>query len=342
MTSRQFLHGPQRANLTDLTIYRFEKKPSNGYMRSAMTEKRPDVRWGALLGMLERIASLDFSRSLTISDKADELDAVASGLNVVSEELEAGVVQRSRLEEVVTQLEVANKDLEAFSASPAHDLRSPLLIVTNFSHYLRESLGDSLNEQEDEYRQRIWTAGHHMIHIVDDLRDLADVNRIDVRRADVDLSGMAREIINDLRVLVPDRDVRFTSDPKIMAVGDQSLLRVLLTNLIQNAWKYTGRSDGAWIELGVAEDEGDVPTYYVRDNGIGFDNVNRDVIFQAFERLHTRAEFAGSGLGLATVERIVRRHGGRVWAEGTPGEGAVFRFTLAQVQEVTPADAPAS
>ena len=307
-----------------------------------MTKKQPDERWEALLGMLERIASLDFSRSLTISDKADELDAVAAGLNMLSEELEASVVQRSRLEEVVTQLEVANKDLESFSASLAHDLKSPLLIVTNFSHYLHDSLGDSLSEQEDDHLQRIWTAGHHMMHIIDDLRDLADVNRVDIRRADVDLSAMAREILNDLRVLVPDRDVRFTADPEIIAVGDQSLLRILLANLIQNAWKYTGPSNEPCIELGVTEGEGVVPTYHVRDNGIGFDNANREVIFQAFERLHTSAGFAGSGLGLATVERIVRRHGGRVWADGTPGEGSVFRFTLAQGQEATPTDASES
>ena len=307
-------------------------------MRSVMTERRPDERWEALLGMLERIGSLDFSRSLTISDKSDELDAVAAGLNMLSEELEASVVQRSRLEEVVTELELANKDLEAFSASLAHDLKSPLLIVTNFSHYLHDSLGDSLSEQEDDYLQRIWTAGHHMMHIIDDLRDLADVNRVDIRRADVDLSSMAREIINDLRVLVPDREVRFTSDPEIIAVGDQSLLRILLTNLIQNAWKYTGPIDEPWIELAVAEGEGVVPTYHVRDNGIGFDNANNEIIFQAFERLHTSAEFAGSGLGLATVERIVRRHGGRVWADASPGQGSVFRFTLAAEPEEMAAD----
>ena len=264
-----------------------------------MIKQHPDERWDAILGMLESIASLDFSRTLPISDKADEMDAVASGLNMLSEELQANVVERSKLARIVTELEVANKELQAFSDALAHDLRNPLLIVTNFSHQLHETLDDSLNEQQKEDLQRIQAAGRHMMHIVD-----------------------------DLSVLVPDRDVRFEADRGIMALGDKTLLRILLSNLLQNAWKYTGPRDDAWIELGVVEDEDDVPIYHVRDNGIGFDNADREIIFKAFERLHTRQEFAGSGLGLATVERIVRRHGGQVWGEGVLGDGAVFRFTL--------------
>ena len=294
-----------------------------------MTDRQSDERWDAVLGMLESIASLDFSRSLAISDKADELDAVAAGLNMLSEELEANVVQRAKLETVVTELEAANRDLDAFSDSLAHDLKTPLLTITNFSHYLRESLADVLNEEQEDYLQRVQVAGRLMRHIIDDLRDLADVKGAEITRSQVDLAALGREIIDDLRALVPDRHVRFEVAPEIKAEADRRLLRILLTNLLQNAWKYTGPSDDPLIELGVTEDEEDVPTYHVRDNGIGFDKANGEVIFRAFERLHTRAEFAGSGLGLATVERIVRRHGGRVWAEGTSGEGAVFRFTLA-------------
>ncbi len=293
-----------------------------------MTEQQPDERWDAILGMLKSIASLDFSRTLPVSDKADNMDAVASGLNMLSEELHANVVARSKLEGIVKELEVANQELQAFSDALAHDLRNPLLIVTNFSHQLHEALGDSLDAQHKADLERIQGAGRHMMHIVDDLRDLADVNRVEITRREVDLSSLARGIIDDLSVLVPDRDVRFEAEPGIMALGDKTLLRILLSNLLQNAWKYTGPSDDAWIELGVVEDEHDVPIYHVRDNGIGFDNANREIIFKPFERLHTRLEFAGSGLGLATVERIVRRHGGQVWGEGALGEGAVFRFTL--------------
>ena len=200
-----------------------------------------------------------------------------------------------------------------------------MLIVTNFSHHLPEALGG----QAADDLQRIRVAGRHMVHIVDDLRDLADVSRVEITPREVDLFLLAREIIDDLSVRVPDRNVRFEAETGIKARGDKTLLKLLLTNLLQNAWKYTGPSEDAWIELGVAENEGEVPTYHVRDNGIGFDNANREIIFKPFKRLHARTEFAGSGLGLAIVERIVRRHGGRVWAEGVPGEGAVFRFTLA-------------
>jgi len=233
-----------------------------------------------------------------------------------------------QLEQSVAALEVANRELEAFSHSLAHDLRNPLMIVTNFSHLLYEDLGDSLGEQEAEDLRRVRDAGRHMVHIIDDLRDLADVNRAEISRMEVDLSATGQDIIDELRILVPDRDVAFEAEAGIKAFGDETLLRILLTNLLQNAWKYTGPTDDPRIELGVDENEGDVPTYHVRDNGIGFDNADNEVIFQAFERLHTRAEFAGSGLGLATVERIARRHGGRVWGEGIPREGAVFRFTL--------------
>ena len=167
-----------------------------------------------------------------------------------------------------------------------------------------------------------------MAHIINDLRDLSDANRLEVTRVDVDLSSMGQAIVDDLRAVVPHRDMAFEAGAKIKAFGDETLLKVLVTNLLQNAWKYTEPTEDARIELGVAESDEDVSTYYVRDNGIGFANANGELIFKPFERLHSKQEFVGSGLGLTTVERIVRRHGGRVWGEGTPGEGAVFRFTL--------------
>ncbi len=278
--------------------------------------------------MLESITSLDFSRSLAISDKADDLDAVASGLNMLCEELSAHVVQRSELKKAVSELEVANQELWAFGDALAHDLRHPLLIVTNFSHQLHESLGKSLTREDADDLERIRSAGRHMVRVIDDIRDLGEVARAQINRSEVDLSALGQHIMDDLRAQAPDRDVRFEVEPEVTAYGDMTLLRILLTKLLQNAWKFTGPRDDAWIEVGVAEANGDVPIYHVRDNGIGFDNANSKVIFQAFERLHNKTEFAGSGLGLAIVMRIVRRHGGRVWAEGVPAEGAVFHFTL--------------
>ena len=239
---------------------------------------------------------------------------------------------RNQIEEELAQsvaaLELANQELEAFHDALTHDLRSPLLIVTNFSHQLRETLGDSLGEQAAADLERIRAAGQQMMHVIDDLRRLGDVNRVEIRREEVDFSTMGQDIIDHLGAMVPDRVVAFEAEAGIKAFGERSLLKILLTNLLRNAWKFTEPRKDAWIELGVVEDEEDVPIYHVRDNGIGFDNADSEIIFQVFKRLPTSEEFSGSGLGLATVERIVRRHGGRVWASGVPGEGSVVRFTL--------------
>jgi PAS domain S-box-containing protein len=292
-------------------------------------------------------------------DPSYEADGSLSGVAVNVRD----TTERKRIEEEhersLAELETANRELELFSASLAHDLRNPLLIVTNFSANLEEELGDSLEEPLRDDLRRIRGAGQHMMHILEDLRDLADVSRGEINREDVDLSSLAQEIMDDMRAVIPDHDVTFEAEPGIIAVGDKTLIRILLSNLLQNAWKYTRPCDDPRIELGVEEHESikahrslgkrgsmeerrsiaehesitehgtDGPIYYVRDNGIGFENADGEVIFRAFERLHTKREFPGSGLGLATVERIIRRHGGRVWAEGTPGKGATFRFTFA-------------
>ena len=258
-----------------------------------------------------------------------EADGSVSGVLVDVHDTTDQWLTKEQLERWVVSLDAANQELEMLNDALAHDLKAPLLTVTNFGYHLCESLGDLLDEEQEDHLKRIRAAGRHMTHIIEDLGDLSGVNRGELSREEVDLSSLGREIMDELSALVPDREVRFEAKPGITAVGDRALLRILLTNLLQNAWKYTGPSDGPRIELGVVEEESGVPTYHVRDNGIGFDNADREVIFQASERLHTTAEYTGSGLGLATVERIVRRHGGRVWAEGVPGEGAVFRFTLA-------------
>ncbi len=233
-----------------------------------------------------------------------------------------------QLAQSVAALELANQELEAFHDALTHDLRSPLLIVTNFTHQLRESLGDSLGEQEADDLERIRGAGQRMMDIMDGFRTLNDVSRGEINGETVDFSRMGQGIIDDLGAMAPNREVAFETEAGIKAFGDRTLLKTLLTHLLQNAWKYTGDREDAWIELGVVEDEDDVPIYHVRDNGIGFDDGDSEIIFQVFKRLETSPELSGSGLGLTIVERIVRRHGGRVWADGVPGEGAVVRFTL--------------
>ena len=231
------------------------------------------------------------------------------------------------LEERVAELEVANKELEAFSATVSHDLKSPLLTVAQFSRRILEESGDALHEHQRDMLQRVVTAGLQAKHMIDDLRDLGDVARKEIFPERVDLTSIAEQVIEGLRVLAPDRRLTFEAEPGIEAIGDPTLLRVLVTNLLQNAWKYTAPREHAHIKFGM--EVGPIRTlYHVRDNGIGFDNVDRERLFQAFERLHTEEEFAGTGLGLATAERVVRRHGGDVWAEGDPDVGATFWFTL--------------
>ena len=258
-----------------------------------------------------------------------EADGSVSGVLVHLRDTTDGKRIEEERERSVTALKAANRELEVVSDALAHDLKSPLLTVTQFSQELNEGLGDSLDEQLEDYLHRVGAAARHMMHIIKDLRDLSQVIRVEISLEEVDLSSLGHEIIDDLRALVPDRELRFEVKAGTTAVGDKRLLRILLTNLLQNAWKYTGPTDDARIELGVDEDENDIPRYHVRDTGIGFDNADRERIFQDFERLHSEREFTGSGLGLGTVERIVHRHGGRVWAESIPGEGAVFHFTLA-------------
>ena len=265
-----------------------------------------------------------------------EVDGSVSGVMVGVRDTTDQTLTKEQLERSVAALEVVNRDLGAFSDSLAHDLKTPLLTVTNFSYYLQEALAGSLDEQQEDHLKRIRAAGQQMMHIIDDLRDLAEVSRAEVRQENVDLTSLARGIIDDLRALDPDRQVSFEAESGIKAAGDGRLLRLMLTNLLQNAWKYTGLTDEPRIELCVTQVEGGIPVYHVRDNGIGFDNSQVDRIFLAFERLATEGNFTGSGLGLATVERIVHRHGGRVWAEGERGKGAVVYFTLTS----SPTDVP--
>ena len=184
-----------------------------------------------MLRMLERVAALDFSETLTISDRGDGVDAIASGLNMLSEELRTNVVEKSELEAVVAELEVANQALEVFSDSIVHDLRTPLLTVTQFSEHLAQELTDSLSEQQQNYLRRIRAAGRQMTHIIEDLRDLSDVQRAKINHEEVDLSWLGHEIISELRAVVPDREVRFEAEPRITAVGDVTLLRLLSSSL---------------------------------------------------------------------------------------------------------------
>lgn len=235
------------------------------------------------------------------------------------------------LEDANRDLEGANRELEAFSYSVSHDLRAPLRTIDGFSRILIEDYGGKLDSEGEDYLERVRGASQHMGNLIDDLLDLSRVARKPLRRETVDLSALAADVIERLRASDPDRDVEVEIEKGMMAQGDANLLSVALENLLGNAWKFTSKRPGARIKFGANRETGAgfvTPVYCVRDNGAGFEAAYAQRLFGAFQRLHGTEEFEGTGIGLATVQRIVHRHGGRVWAEGAVGEGAAFYFTL--------------
>ena len=231
-----------------------------------------------------------------------------------------------RLEDANQKLEGANRELEAFSYSVSHDLRAPLRTIDGFSRILLEDYAEDLDEEGRDYLGRVRAASVHMGHLIDDLLNLSRVTRSPLRREWVDLSALSAGIVRELRASQPEREVEFVIEEGVTGWGDARLMLVVLENLLGNAWKFTSKKPGARIEFGVEKKPGGA--YYVRDNGAGFDMDYADKLFGAFQRLHGAREFEGTGIGLATVQRIVHRHGGRVWAEGEVGQGATFYFTL--------------
>ncbi len=224
-------------------------------------------------------------------------------------------------------LEAANKELEAFSYSVSHDLRAPLRAIEGFSRILLEDHARQLDAEGARSLERVRAATLRMGQLIDDLLKLSRVQRGQLRRALVDLSALARVIVADLRETTPGRAVDVAIADSITANGDVNLLRVALENLLGNAWKYTGKHATARIEFGVTEQNGQ-PVYFVRDDGAGFDMGYADKLFGAFQRLHAAQEFEGTGIGLAIVQRIIRRHGGSVWTQAAVEQGATFYFTL--------------
>lgn len=221
----------------------------------------------------------------------------------------------------------ANKELEAFSYSVAHDLRSPVRHMYGFSKALLLEYADKLDERGKKYLQFVQEGSGKMGQLIDDLLALTGVSRNELRYADVDLSELARSAAMSLQQHHPERQVDFVIAPCVVAKGDPRLLGLVIENLLANAWKFTARREHARIEFGVTHEQG-TTVYYFRDNGVGFDKAYAHKLFRAFERLHSEVDFPGSGIGLATVERVVRRHGGRVWAEGEVDKTATFYFTL--------------
>jgi PAS domain S-box-containing protein len=224
-------------------------------------------------------------------------------------------------------LNSVNKELDTFCYSVSHDLRAPLRGMVGFCQALVEDYGDKLDETGKDYVQRISAASKRMGQLIDDLLTLSRVTRTEINRADVNLSNMAETIAEQLRRSDSDRKVEFKIQPGLTAQGDETLLRTMLENLLGNAWKYSAKKPHATIEFGIAANGTEQP-FFVRDNGAGFDMAHVDKLFKPFQRLHGHREFEGTGIGLASVANIVRRHGGRIWAEAKPEAGATMRFTL--------------
>ena len=236
--------------------------------------------------------------------------------------------QAARLAEANRALHDLNDELEAFSYSAAHDLKAPLRAISGFSGMLREDHAAQLDEEGKAYLQRIGTAAERMGRLIDDTLTLARVTRGELHRTEVDLSALAGEIAAQLAASAPERRADWTIAPGLKANGDAGMLLILLTNLLDNAWKYSAKKTRAKIEFGAAPGDG-ATEFFVRDNGAGFDMKSAEgKLFQPFQRLHGTEEFPGTGVGLATAERVVRKHGGRIRAEAEKGKGAAFYFTL--------------
>jgi signal transduction histidine kinase len=228
-----------------------------------------------------------------------------------------------------TELEAVNRELEAFSYSVSHDLRAPLASVDGFTQALSDDYSDRLDDTGKEYLRWIHDAAEQMKNLIAGLLQMSRITRAEIKRTRVDLSAMAETIAQSVRQRDATRSVEFRIEPDVIADADERLLHAVMENLMSNAFKYSGKKEHAIISVGSTA-EGGRRTYFVRDNGAGFDSTQAAKMFTAFQRLHSSSEFEGTGIGLATVKRIIERHGGAIWADGQVGEGATFYFTLGE------------
>jgi PAS domain S-box-containing protein len=258
-----------------------------------------------------------------IKDNSDEVQGLVFSLVETTERKRT----EESLERYARDLEAANKELEAFSYSVSHDLRAPLRAIEGFSQALLEDNASQLDADGIDYLRRIRAASQNMSRLIDDILKLSHLSRAEMHVDKVNLSELVASIAAELKNRQPDRQVEITIAPDVVVEGDRSLLQILLTNLLENAWKFTGKCSQSQIEFGVSYQDGK-PAYFIRDNGAGFSMAHAGKLFQPFQRLHSNRDYPGNGIGLATVQRIINRHGGRIWAEAEVGKGATFHFSL--------------
>jgi PAS domain S-box-containing protein len=280
---------------------------------TALEDIGPDGIWRGATGIM-----------MDITDRK-QAEEVIRRLNA---SLEERVRQRTdQLERSNRELESANRELEAFAYSVAHDLRAPLRSIDGYSKLLDEDYGPTLPAEARQYLDNTRRAAQRMGQLIDDLLLLSRVTRAEMHVAPVDISRLAEEVVNDLLRQNPDRCIEITIDEGLTANGDANLLRLALENLLGNAWKFTGKTENPSIHFG-QQIRKDGKVFFIKDNGAGFDMKYVHQLFKAFQRLHSIEDFKGSGVGLATVQRVIQRHGGHIWAAATVGQGATFFFTL--------------
>jgi signal transduction histidine kinase len=289
------------------------------------------------LAEIAQLVSRDKNYSVRAApaDSCDEVSVLVGAFNGMLSQIQERerALQKAhdeleqRVQERTTELDNTNKELEAFSYSVSHDLRAPLRAIDGFSQALLEDYSEKLDSSGQDHLQRVRLAAQRMSSLIDDLLNLSRVTRSEMRREKLDLSAVVRSIAEELQRGTPSRKVTFVIADGLKVEGDSRLLRVAIENLLGNAWKYTSSHDSARIEFGLHQPNGQ-PAYFIRDDGAGFDPLYSNRLFGAFQRLHSMAEFPGTGIGLATVQRIIRRHGGDIWAEGAVEKGATFYFTL--------------
>jgi PAS domain S-box-containing protein len=287
-----------------------EVAPGPDGLRTYVTVKFPLLDAGA-----KPYAVCGISTDITARKRAEE------EVRRLNAELEQRVAHRT------AELEASTRELDAFAYSVSHDLRAPLRSLDGFSQVLIDDYYDKLDDEGREYLRRVQSNVARMAQMIDDLLDLSRATRTELQREPIDLTAIAQEMVAELRTTEPDRQVTVIIGDRLTASGDPHLIRLVLQNLLANAWKFTAHSENPTVELAELDQDGE-PVFVVRDNGAGFDMRYAAKLFDPFQRLHAVSEFEGSGIGLAIVQRIIRRHGGRIWATGEVGQGAAFYFTL--------------
>ena len=311
-----------------LAITRLAQRVTEKRDYSPRAEKTTDDEIGYLVDSFNRMLNEIGERASAQETLNRELAReVAERKNAEDEILRLNRELEARVQERTNKLQEINNELEAFSYSVSHDLRAPLRAVDGFSQALIIEYGERMDDKMRHYLQRIQNGTARMGQLIEDLLNLSRISRLQMQLREVDLSALAHQIIHELQQRDPERTLSVSIWDNILVTADQRLLRVAMENLLGNAWKFTGKTKQARIELGMLQ-EGEKRTIFVRDNGAGFDMAYADKLFGAFQRLHGVHEFPGTGIGLATVQRIVNRHGGRIWCLAAPDKGATFFFTL--------------